>query len=318
MALASGLAAQLGFAAETTWGTPVTVTKFIPLVSESITKDVARIESSGILAGRRVLSTNQYTGADVTVSGDINMELPLQGVETLWKWALGSCTTTSTGGTAPFTHLLVPGDLSDDHLTVQVGRPDTGGSVDAFTYSGMKCASWELAAKAGELVTVSFSTVGKDEATNTALASASFTNGVDQSFTYVNGSISIGGSSVSVKEFTLRGDNGLDVDRRFIGPRTISEPLEAARREYTADLLLEWEGMTQYNRFIAGTSHALTATFAAGSDAAFAVIANVRFDGTTPNVQGMEILEQPVPVKCVGGTDDVALSVAITSRGATA
>lgn len=318
MALKSGMNAQLGFKSESTWGTAVTVDKFVPLVSESIKKEVARLESSGILAGRRVMTTNQYTGGDITVSGDINMELCQQGIGTLWKWAMGSCTTTSTGGTAPFTHTVTPGDLTDDHLTVQVGRPDTGGTVDAFTYSGMKCASWEVAAKAGEIVTASFSAVGKNEATNTNLVSASFTNGVDKSFTYINGTINIGGTTNNVKEFTFKGDNGLVDDRRFLSAATISEPLEAALREYGGEIMTEWEGFTNYNQFVAGTTGSLTATFSAGSDAQFQIAANIRFDGETPEVSGTEVLELKLPFKAIGTSADVAaLSIYIVNNDAT-
>lgn len=314
MAIPSGLNAQLGFAGETTWGTAVTVSKFVPLVSETIQKQVARLESSGILAGRRVLSTNQFTGGDVSVSGDINMELAQQGIGTLWKWALGAI---STSGSGPYTHVCTPGDLTDDHLTVQVGRPDVAGSVDAFTYSGCKCASWEIAAKAGELVTASFSLVGKDEATNTSLASVSYTNGVDKSFSYINGSVSVAGSAVSVKEFTVGGDNMLKDDRRFLGAATISEPLESGLREYTGELLLEWANFTQYNRFAAGSTHSFSAAFSAGSDASFTISGNVRLDGETPNVTGTDVLEQKVPVKFTAGTDAGAITVTIVNNDAT-
>lgn len=315
MALRSGLNAQLGFKSESTWGTAVTVDKFVPLVSENIKKDVARIESSGILAGRRMLTTNQYTGGEVTVSGDINMELAQQGIGTLWKWALGAVSTTGAG---PYTHTFTPGDLSDDHLTVQVGRPDTGGTVDAFTYSGAKCASWEIAAKVGENVTASFSVVGKDEATNTALVAASFTNGVDKSFTFISGAISIGGTTNNVKEFTFKGDNGLNVDRRFLGSANISEPLEAALREYGGDIGMEWEGFTQYNRFVAGTTATLSAFFSAGSDAQMQVLANIRFDGETPEVAGREVLEQKLPFKAIAtSTDAAGLTVTVVNNDTT-
>lgn len=316
MPLKSGLNAQLGFAAETTWGTPVTVTKFVPLVSESIVKEVARLESSGIIAGRRVLSTNQFTGGDVTVSGDIQLEVALHGIGSLWKWMLGSATTTSTGGSAPYTHTCTPGDLSDDHLTVQVGRPNVGGTVDAFTYSGIKCASWELAGSAGELATLGLSVVGKDEATNTALVTATFTNGVDQSFSYINGAISIVGSSVNVKDFKISGDNGL-AERRFVSDRTVAEPLEAALREYGGELTCEWEGLTQYNRFVAGATVPLIVTLSAGSGASVTITTNVRFDGSTPTVQGREILEQSIPFKCVAATDAGAITVAVVNSDAT-
>ncbi len=318
MALKSGLNAQFAFKAETTWGTAVTVDKFIPLVSESVQKQVARLESSGILAGCRVISTNQWTNGDVTVSGDINIELPLQGAAGLFKWMLGSNTTTSTGGTAPFTHTCTPGDLADDHITAQFGRPDTAGTVDAFTYTGLKCASWELAAKAGELVTLGVSVVGKDEATNTNLVSASYTNGVDASFTYINGTITVGGTTTSVREFSIKGDNGLNVDRRFLGAATISEPLEAALREYGGELMCDWGGFTNYNRFVGGSTAAVVATFSAGASASVTVTMNVRFDGETPNVSGTDVLEHKLPFKCTAGTDAGAITVAVVNSDSTA
>lgn len=58
MSLKSGLAAQWGFKAESAWSTPVTVDKFLPLVSETLTAEKERIESASIVAGRRVLTSN--------------------------------------------------------------------------------------------------------------------------------------------------------------------------------------------------------------------------------------------------------------------
>lgn len=67
----TGIAAQIGYAIETTVGTPTTVTAFVPLVSESLTGERARLESAGIIAGRRVLSSNQWNGGDITVAGSV-------------------------------------------------------------------------------------------------------------------------------------------------------------------------------------------------------------------------------------------------------
>jgi hypothetical protein len=54
MAIASGMAAQAGFKAESTYGTAVTVDRFVPIISESLTEEIDRLESEGILTGRRV------------------------------------------------------------------------------------------------------------------------------------------------------------------------------------------------------------------------------------------------------------------------
>jgi hypothetical protein len=156
----TGLAAQIGYATEVTVGTPVTATAFLPLISESLTQDRTRLESSGILAGRRVLTSDQYNGGDVTVSGSVQHELYNRGLGKLFTAMFGAVATTGAG---PYTHTFTPGDLSGDSLTVQVGRPATNGTVFPFTYAGMKVASWEIACAAGEIATLGMDLVGQRE-----------------------------------------------------------------------------------------------------------------------------------------------------------
>lgn len=156
----TGNAAQIGYALEVTVGTPVTTTAFIPLVSESLTQDRTRLESSGILAGRRVLTSDQYNGGDVTVSGSVQHELYNRGLGKLFTAIFGAVTTTGSG---PYTHTFSPGDLTGDALTVQVGRPATNGTIFPFTYAGMKVASWEVACAAGEIATLGMDLVGARE-----------------------------------------------------------------------------------------------------------------------------------------------------------
>jgi hypothetical protein len=156
----TGLAAQIGYATESTVGTPVTATAFVPLISESLTQDRTRLESSGIIAGRRVLTSDQWNGGDVTVSGSVQHELYNRGLGKLFTAMFGAVATTGAG---PYTHTFTPGDLTGDALTVQVGRPATNGTVYPFTYAGMKVASWEIACAAGEIATLGLDLVGQRE-----------------------------------------------------------------------------------------------------------------------------------------------------------
>lgn len=160
MALKSGLAAQIGFADETTAGTPVAPSLFLPLVEESITLDLERLESDAIIAGRRVLDSDMWNGGNATVAGDIGLELYNRSLTKLFKHMFGAVVTTGPG---PYTHTFTPGDLDDDSLTVQVGRPGVGGTVHPFTYAGIKVASWELACSVGEIATLGLSVVGMGE-----------------------------------------------------------------------------------------------------------------------------------------------------------
>lgn len=156
----TGIDAQIGYALESTVGTPVTVTAFLPLVSETLGQELARLESAGIIAGRRVLASQQWNGGDISVMGSVQHELYNRGLGKLFTAMFGAVATTGAG---PYTHTFTPGDLTGDSLTVQVGRPATNGTTYPFTYAGMKVASWEIACAAGEIATLGMDLVGTRE-----------------------------------------------------------------------------------------------------------------------------------------------------------
>lgn len=308
MPLKSGLAAQLGVKAESTWGTFVAPTRFYPLISESLTEEIDRIESEGIVTGLRVLNSAQWAAGNVDVGGDIQTELYQQGMGALLKACFGAVSTTGAG---PYAHTFTPGDLTDDHLSVQVGKPDVAGTVQPFSFSGMKVTDWELSMEAGGLVTLSSSLVGKQLATSESLATASFGTGAATPFTFKHASATIAGGAANVKKLTISGSNGLDSDRRFIGSEYRAEPLEAELREYSGTVDLEFESLTQMNRFRNATEVALVSTISAGASASLTTTMNVRFDGATPEVDGRGIVQLSAPYKCIGSTTDASAITAV-------
>ncbi len=307
MAIRSGLAAQLGIKAESTWGTPVTVDTFVPLVSESMGVDAARVESAGIIAGRRVLDAEQWAEGSQSVGGDLALELPTNA--TIARLLLEQMFGTVSGA-GPYTY--TPGELYGKSMTVQVGVPGVDGTVRAKTYSGAKVNSWEIAWSAGEIVTLGLSMIAKDETTATALASASYSAGAATPFIATNVTATIGGSAVNVKQGTLSG--GHKLERRFFGgSQTTAEPIESGLRDYTGSLQLEFTDLTQYTRFIDGTTAAVVVTFATASTTSIVITYNCRFDGETPKVGGRGIIDQPLPIKAIGTTDAAAITAVYTA-----
>lgn len=314
MALKSGMAAQLGVKAETTWGTFVAPTRFYPLISESLTEEIDRLESEGIIAGQRVLRSEQWAAGNVDVGGDIQTELYQQGMGALLKACFGAVATTGAG---PYTHTFTPGDLTDDHLSVQVGKPDVAGTVQPFSFYGMKVTDWELSIEAGGLVMLTTSLVGKQLATSDALATASYGTGAATPFTFKHATASVAGGAANVKKLTIKGSNGLDTDRRFIGSEYRAEPLEADLREYGGTVDLEFESLTQYNRFRNANEVALVSTISAGASASLTTTMNVRFDGATPEVDGRGIVQLSAPYKCIGSSTDASAITAVLINGDT-
>ena len=376
MGLKSGMIAQLGLKAELTPGVPVVVDTFIPLVSESMGAEPEQIESEGILAGRRVLGSEQHTTGKVTVGGDVGFELYRKNLRAVLKAMFGVET-----GSSPYTY--TPGDLEDDAVTVQIGKPGVGGTVHPFTYSGCKVASWELAVSAGEIATVGLTLAAQKEIlhrqvtdgvttdTSTALtsATAAFTDddigkpisgtGIQAGTTiasvtsatavvlslaatasgtgitvvigmalaaasypsglipvkFSHGTVTIAGSAVKVKKAKLAGDNGLDLERFFLGTPYRDDPLEADLRAYTAEFDLEFQDLTQYRRYLNGSEHAMVLTFTAGGFS-LVITTNVFYTGKKPEVGGRGIVQQNLPMKCVGPTTDAGAITAVLTEAA--
>lgn len=317
MAIGSGLATQFGFKQESTYGTGVTVDRFSPIESESLTEEIDRLESSGIVTGRRMLISEQWAAGNRKISGGVKGELYQENMGALFKAALGANT---TAGAGPYTHTCTPGDLSDDFLTLQIGKPDVAGTVQPFTFTGCMVTEWEVAAKAGELVTFAVDFVGQALATGTSLASASYGTGDAKPFTFAHASATVAGGAVPVKEISIKGVNGLDTERFFIGSDQISQPVENGLREYTGEATLEFSGLTQLNRFRNGTETALVLTIDNAADSKSVVFTlNARYDGTTPTVEGRGITMLKVPFKAVASsTDASAITVVVENADSAA
>jgi hypothetical protein len=301
--LASGLAGQIGFADEVTYGTYVAPTRFLEFLSESLVLERERIESAGIRAGRRVL--HRWAAGVQRVTGDVVFEVAPQGFGLIWKHILGGVATTGAG---PYTHTFTPGDLAGKSLSVQVGRPDIAGVVRPFSYLGCKVASAELGFEVNQYAQLTCSFYGAHEDTAQTLGVATYPTGLAP-FSYNYGAITIAAGAFDVKSGSLSIDNGLATDRHFIRattPERPKEPLEADRRAITGTLTADFTDLTAYNRFVNGTEAALVLDFNVGASARLTATLNVRFDGTTPNVGGAELLEQELPWKAVSATSDAA------------
>lgn len=310
--MSSGMQAQLGMVAETTYGTAVTVNRFFPLVNESVTRDIERMESEGIIAGARFVRSDQWAPGRVNVTGDVGMELYQQNMALVFEHMLGSITSSWNGGTDIATHTVTPGNLTGKSLTVQIGKPGTAGTVHPFTYAGVKIASWEVGLTEGEIATLGLTLLAQSETTGTALASASFITDAAKPFHFLHGTMSVSGTSLCVRAITFSGDNMLSTDRRCIGQATIDEPLEMALREYTGTMTVEFTNLTQYGYFTAGSEQSVVLTLSASASAQATFTMNVRYDGVTPAVESRDLLVTDIPIKMVAtSTDATAISLTV-------
>lgn len=317
MAVSTGISLQWGMATESTWGTPVTVTRFLPIVSETMEEKNTRVESKAIYAGYRVLETVQSVATDIEVAGMIQTELYGHAQGLLWSHALGGAAISGPAGSI-YTQTYTVGDLTGKSFTSQLGRPDVGGTVRPFTYGGCKISKWQLAAKVGEIVTFGYDITARHEVTGSSLVTAAYPGTLPTPMTYVGGAITIGGSAAAVKSFTLNGDNKLNMKRRFLGSAYIAEQLEADLREYGGTLDMEFSDLTQLNRYKNNTVAAVVGTFAVGSETAVITMPNCRFDSGSPKQKGRDVYELPVTFKPLAVNGSGAITVVTTNTDSAA
>jgi hypothetical protein len=310
----SGISAQWGFVTESAYGTPVTVTRFLPIRSESITDSYERIEGDDIIANAETMRQAQVAAGNVAFSGGIETFLFNRNIGLFFLQTLGGNATTGSGPT--YTHVATPADLTGRSMTMQFGRTDLGGTVRPWTYEGVKVRQMTIGASPGEYATVSMDVVAEDVKTGTALASASYPTGLSR-FRGEDLAVTIGGSPVVVRSFEITFANSLDDNRRAVGSNLIREPLRNDLLSITGSLEIEWTDLTHYNRVAGLTYAALSAAFTSAPDSV-TIACNARFDQADEPIAGRGVIYQTLSFTAVGTSDSNTVTVTTINADATA
>lgn len=292
-AYGSGLSAQLGFAAETTVGSAVSVpTRFYEFLEESLEFMPTWLESAGLKAGQAYKRASRVVQSRFTVEGDVSMEVVDRGgMGLLWRHMLGSQTTTATqiGTTGAYVQVHTAGARTGLSLTGQVGRPQTDATVKNFAYYGLKIPKWEFTVTDGDIPTIKLTYDGWGESTAISLTTASFVAGATP-FTFADsgttggGRFTLGGTVTTsttgvtsvtsgvavgtvVREFTLAGESPMAIERFGLGNGGVKrEQIENDIPTLTGKLTAEFGSQSEiYDLFKANTTTALQLDFAHGT-----------------------------------------------------
>lgn len=254
MALRSGMLAQVGIMEETTYGVPVAATVFNPLVDDSVAHDVERMESAGIISGRRVITSDQWAPGRVKVAGDLGLELSNKSLRKWFKQMFGG----ESGG-GPYTYTA--GDLTGMSSTIQIGTPDVGGTVRPRTLAGAKISSWEIGIKEGEIATLGVSILAQKE-----IGYRTVTDGVTTN------------SSVSITSATAA-----------FGPDDVGKPISGTNITAGATIATV-TSTTAATLSVAATGNGASVTFTIGVALASASYASglkpLHYDGATITIGG--------------------------------
>jgi len=308
MALQSDL--SIGFKKESTYGTKVTVDRFLEfLPDESLDYAYNVINGKGLKvgqagvarSGRRVRTTSQ--GA-----GDIDFELVTKGMGTLFEALLGSGTSTLVSGTTYqqyFTLSTLPS------LTIQKGLvlSDSGGTRDEYTFAGCTNSSFEVSVPNGDYATVKTSWDIRAYDTSTAFAAPSYATASGyhwgQAAVTVGGVVTVptatalatGGTSVTnVRSFSLKVDHALSTDRFNMGASGLKAAPFAGVRAITGTIEMDHDATTMQAALAADTKLPITVTLtsseslSAGNATFQIVLPDCRLTGPLPKSNNGQVV----------------------------
>lgn len=292
---------QFGFKEEVTYGTAVTVDRFVEFVSESLERENTIAVSNGIRSGRRYGGQGRRIARE-SAAGTVTFEVARTGFGLFFEQLLGDVSSVNTVGTV-WTHTFTPGSILDKSMTLQKGVEKPDGTVQAFTYPGAKVQAIDFSVAQDGLLMMAVDFDAQRELDDVALAAASYTTPVV--FTYSEGAVKKNDVTVaSVRSVpSLRIANNLNTERFFLGNTGLKEqPLNQPFDEISGTLDVEFRNLTDfYDLFQADTSFELTLLFDGGNiegahDYTLQItIADARVEGETPKMTGPEYVFQTIP-----------------------
>lgn len=314
MAVGSGIGGQLGFAAETTYGTSVTPNHFLPADKAELKLKPTFAQGNGIVAGQFLDAASQRIKTMVQGTGMLDVELQSGGLGLLLQALMGTTVTPVVqGATAAYLQTHTMADVAGKSLTVQVGVPDTTGTSRPYTLLGSKVtdAQFSFDISATGPCMGNFSLDGANLVETTPLAAASYATGL-RPFVGTDVVIKAGtfGSEAQVdgvRKVDVKFARPMRADRFYLGNAGVKrEPIMNGRMAVTGTVTADFVDKTLWaDRFAANTPFSLTVTatgalIAGAFSQTFGVtLPRCFIDGDTPTLASEDVVTGAFPFRCL-------------------
>jgi hypothetical protein len=308
VSIGSGLAASLGFVAETTYGTYVTPARWIESGTPQLRKVKNTVQGGAMAAGRLVRPGTMRNVTSKAGGGSVGMEVYNKRMGLLLQALMGtSVTPVQQGATAAYLQTHTLADPVGKILTMQCGVPDLAGTVRPYTLLGSKIISAEFTCAVDENLTVTFEIDSRDVTEAETLAAPSYATGV-RVFHFAQSAVKLGtydseATVQGVRKLSLKIARPSRTDRFYMGNAGLkSEPIINDYTQITGTIEADYIDKTVFaDRFAADTSTALDWVFtgpniASTFDELFRIrVPQIFFDGEGPTVNGPDVVTGSFP-----------------------
>lgn len=316
---------SIGFKKETTYGTAVTVDRFLEFTSESLNYDRDYYQGAGLRPGSRLARSGRRVLVKDGGGGDIELEVPAKGLGTLLEALLGTAGSANVSGALYQQLFTLQKTDYLPSLTIQKGIPRLGAdTVDPITFKGCTNTGFEISASNNDVLKLKTSWHAREVDTSVAYATPSYAAAPVELFSFIGASLIVGGSVTvptttalasggtsvaNVRDFSVAVDQGGDDNGWNIGGAgKRSRRSAVGLAEVTGKLTAEYDSTTFRDAVRDNSALALVATFAAATDITAGnkptfqiVIPDIRFEGELPNSNGGDVITQAMEFTAFDG-----------------
>lgn len=306
---------SIGFAAESTFKTGVTVARFLELVDESLDWKKGTKQGQGLRVGSILDRSARRVNPTADGGGDVTVECLSKGQGLWWQALMGSSVSNLVSGTT-FQQLHTLGAPAS--LTIQKGIVNAGLTTDAYTFLGCMVNSFEFAFPNGDIAALKANLDLADLTTATGYAAPSFPAEPCNLFHFANGSISTGAitapttvalAAAATPTANIRGgsimvNNNLVDNRQNFGGAGRKKQQLRGKRVITGKLDIEYDSTTYRDLVINDGALTLLVNFtggalSTGTEQLQVVLSEIKFDGELPKANGTDLVVQSMSFTCL-------------------
>lgn len=324
MAIGSGLGGSVGIGLESNYGIYVPATRWFPFEDEKFDVERKFSEAKAIIAGSLVKQAAQTVLLTQMVKGSMKMPVVNSGMGLLLEAVLGSMTAPVISGTGPaYTSTGSLTSTVGKSFSVQVGRPQTNGTITPFSYLGCKATSLDLSIEAGNVADISTEWVGQQMNETESLVAPVFGTPDPIVFSFQGSTLSagvIGSESVmgNVRKASIKVARKLDEARFYLGGNgLLAEPIEDDFVDITGDLTVDFTNTTDWDAYVNSAEQVSIILNLVGQQISAGVFYGLKIaipvsqiEGGDPNISGPKIVERAV--KFTGLNDNVHAPITVT------
>lgn len=309
MSTGTGLAGQIGVAAEGTYGTYQAPTKFLPTSKAQLTKVKNTAQQTWLGAGRLM---DLGAGRVVTTrggKGTFDLDVTNRGMGLLLQALMGTTVTpVQVGSTTAYTQTHTLADTVNKSLTVQAGIPDTTGVVHPYSFLGSKVIDVTFTFEVGKEITSTWTIDTQDVVESQTLATASFITSM-RPFVGTDTGIKAGvfgseAAATGVKKVTIKIERPQNAARYYLGSGGVkAQPLLNAMTKITGTIEADYVDKTLWaDRFASDSPFSLVLEAdglqigSSGNNDIFRItLPQCYLDGDTPTLQGPDVVSGSFP-----------------------